>query len=103
MTWFTFTKCLRMLGVEHFEMEFTLHHLRKTSVHTLHVTLEDNFFESEKVWRLYRFGRNLPLQAKSIPPENLFPFTSVQWTPTAAETSDRRKSRYNKKGTAYRQ
>lgn len=48
MTWFTFTKCLRMLGVEHFEMEFTLHHLRKTSVHTLHVSLEDNFFESEK-------------------------------------------------------
>ena len=39
--------------------------------------------EREKV-----FGQNLPLQAKGIQPENLFPFTSVQWKPTAAETSD---------------
>ena len=52
--------------------------------------------ESEKVRRPYRFGKNLPLQAKGIQPENLFPFTSVQWRPTAAETSDWRKSRYNK-------
>ena len=26
--------------------------------------------------------------SERIQPENLFPFTSVQWTPTAAETSD---------------
>ncbi|WP_299094853.1 hypothetical protein [uncultured Bacteroides sp.] len=44
--------------------------------------------ESEKVRRPCRFGQNLPLQAKGIQPENLFPFTSVQWRPTAAETSD---------------
>ena len=43
--------------------------------------------ESEKVRRLCRFGQNLPLSER-IQPENLFPFTSVQWTPTAAETSD---------------
>ena len=34
--------------------------------------------ESEKVRRPCRFGQNLPLQVKSIQPENLFPFTSVQ-------------------------
>ena len=44
--------------------------------------------ESEKVRRPCRFGQNLPLQAKGIQPENLFPFMSVQWRPTAAETSD---------------
>ena len=62
-----------------------------------------DFIESEKVGRPCRFGQNLPLQAKRIQPENLSTFTSVQGRLTAAETSDRRKSRYNKKGTAYRQ
>ncbi|MBT1309525.1 hypothetical protein [Phocaeicola dorei] len=47
-----------------------------------------DFSESGKVRRLCRFGQNLPLRAKGIQPENLSPFTSVQWTPTAAETSD---------------
>lgn len=56
-----------------------------------------DFIESEKVGRPCRFGQNLPLQAKRIQPENLSTFTSVQGRLTAAETSDRRKSRYNKK------
>ncbi|MBS4808234.1 MAG: hypothetical protein KH071_10170 [Paraprevotella sp.] len=47
-----------------------------------------DFIESEKVGRPCRFGLNLPLRAKGIQPENLSPFTSVQWTLTAAETSD---------------
>ena len=50
-----------------------------------------DFIESEKG----RFGLNLP-PSERIQPENFFPFTSVQWTLSAAETSDRRKSR-NKK------
>ena len=45
------------------------------------------FTESEKVRRLCRFGQNLPLSER-IQPENLFPFTSVQWTMTATETND---------------
>lgn len=56
-----------------------------------------DFIESEKVGRPCRFGQNLPLRAKRIQPENLSPFTSVQGRLTAAETSDRRKSRCNKK------
>ncbi|UVR59975.1 hypothetical protein NXV70_17715 [Bacteroides fragilis] len=47
-----------------------------------------DFPESGKVRRRCRFGQNLPLRAKGIQPENLSPFTSVQWTLTAAETSD---------------
>ncbi|EEB26920.1 hypothetical protein BACDOR_00606 [Phocaeicola dorei DSM 17855] len=47
-----------------------------------------DFSERGKVRRLCRFGQNLPLRAKGIQPENLSPFTSVQWTLTAAETSD---------------
>lgn len=63
-----------------------------------------DFIESEKVGRPCRFGQNLPLLAKRIQPENLSPFTSVQGRPTAAETSDRRKSRdKNKRETAYSQ
>ncbi len=44
-----------------------------------------DFIESEKSDG--RFGQNLP-PSERILPENFFPFTSVQWTPTAAETSD---------------
>ena len=55
--------------------------------------------ESEKVWRLCRFGQNLPLSER-IQPENLFPFTSVQWTPTAAETLTEKSEKKDK--TAYR-
>lgn len=51
------------------------------------IEVSTDSIESEKVWRLCRFGQNLPLSER-IQPENLFPFTSVQWTPTAAETSD---------------
>lgn len=40
MTWYTFTKCLQMLGVEYMEIKFTLHHLRMTSIHTLQVPLD---------------------------------------------------------------
>lgn len=41
MTWYTFTKCLRMLGVEYLEIKFTLHHLRLKSLHTLRVSTEE--------------------------------------------------------------
>lgn len=51
------------------------------------IEVSTDSIESEKVRRLCRFGQNLPLSER-IQPENLFPFTSVQWTPTAAETSD---------------
>ena len=34
-----------------------------------------------------RFGQNLP-PTESIQPENLSPFTSVQWTLSATETND---------------
>ena len=51
------------------------------------IEVRTDSIESEKVRRLCRFGQNLPLSER-IQPENLFPFTSVQWTPTAAETSD---------------
>ena len=68
------------------------------------IEVSTDSIESEKVSRLCRFGQNLPLSeriqpenlfpftsvqfSERIQPENLFPFTSVQWTPTAAETSD---------------
>lgn len=48
MTWFTFTKCLRMLGVQYFEITFTLHHLRLVSKHTLRVPLSDEDFLGPK-------------------------------------------------------
>ena len=48
MTWFTFTKCLRMLGVQYFEITFTLHHLRLVSKHTLRVSLSDEDFLGPK-------------------------------------------------------
>ena len=51
------------------------------------IEVSTDSIESEKVRRLCRFGQNLPLTER-IQPENLFPFTSVQWKPTAAETSD---------------
>ena len=51
------------------------------------IEVRTDSIESEKVGRRCRFGQNLPLSER-IQPENLFPFTSVQWTPTAAETSD---------------
>ncbi|WP_169311426.1 hypothetical protein [Phocaeicola salanitronis] len=51
------------------------------------IEVSTDSIESEKVWRPCRFGQNLPLSER-IQPENLFPFTPVQWTPTAAETSD---------------
>ena len=47
------------------------------------IEVSTDSIESEKVSRLCRFGQNLPLSER-IQPENLFPFTSVQWTPTAA-------------------
>ena len=65
------------------------------------IEVSTDSIESEKVRRLCRFGQNLPLSER-IQPENLFPFTSVQWTPTAAETSDWRKSQKIKIKTAYR-
>ena len=51
------------------------------------IEVSTDSIESEKVRRLCRFGQNLPLSER-IQPENLFSFTPVQWTPTAAETSD---------------
>ena len=51
------------------------------------IEVSTDSIESEKVRRLCRFGQNLPLSER-IQPENLFPFTSVQGRPTAAETSD---------------
>lgn len=51
------------------------------------IEVSTDSIESEKVWWLCRFGQNLPLSER-IQPENLFPFTSVQWMSTAAETSD---------------
>ena len=51
------------------------------------IEVSTDSIEREKVWRLCRFGQNLPLSER-IQPENLFPSTSVQWTLTAAETSD---------------
>ena len=56
------------------------------------IEVSTDSIESEKVWRPCRFGQNLPLSER-IQPENLFPFTSVQWTPTAAETNGRRRQR----------
>lgn len=47
MTWYTFTKCLRMLGVEYLEIKFTLHHLRLKSLHTLRVSTEE--IEEEEI------------------------------------------------------
>ena len=41
------------------------------------IEVSTDSIESEKVWRLCRFGQNLPLSER-IQPENLFPFTSVQ-------------------------
>lgn len=43
------------------------------------IEVSTDFIESEKVRRLCRFVQNLP-PTESIQPENLFPFTSVQWT-----------------------
>lgn len=48
MTWFTFTKCLRVLKVESLEITFTFHHLRKTTTHILKVDLDDDFFSPTK-------------------------------------------------------
>lgn len=48
MTWYTFTKCLRVLSVEYFEIDFTLKHLRSTTMHRLKVKLDDSFFIDEK-------------------------------------------------------
>lgn len=48
MTWYTFTKCLRVIGVEYFEIEFKLHHLRMVSSHVLRVKLDDHFFLSDE-------------------------------------------------------
>ena len=42
------------------------------------IEVSTDSIESEKVRRLCRFGQNLPLSER-IQPENLFPFTSVQW------------------------
>ena len=41
------------------------------------IEVSTDSLESEKVWRLCRFGQNLPLSER-IQPENHFPFTSVQ-------------------------
>ena len=41
------------------------------------IEVSTDSLESEKVWRLCRFGQNLP-PSERIQPENLFPFTSVQ-------------------------
>ena len=51
------------------------------------IEVSTDSIESEKVSRLCRFGQNLPLSER-IQPETFSLFTSVQWTPTAAETSD---------------
>lgn len=51
--------------------------------------------EREVVQQLCRFKQNVPL-SECIQPENLFPFTAVQWMPTEAETSDWRKSQKKK-------
>ena len=51
------------------------------------IEVSTDSIESEKVRRLCRFGQNLPLSER-IHPENLFPFSSVQWTMTATETND---------------
>lgn len=48
MTLFTFTKCLRVIGVNEIQIKFTLHHLRRISVHTLTLTLKDDFFIKDK-------------------------------------------------------
>ena len=62
--------------------------LQQSPISSPPMEVSTDSIESEKVGRPCRFGQNLPLQAKGIQPENLFPFTSVQWMPTAAETSD---------------
>lgn len=47
MTWYTFTKCLKMLGVEYLEIKFTLHHLRLKSLHTIRVAMDKIDVEEE--------------------------------------------------------
>lgn len=51
------------------------------------IEVSTDSIEREKVRRLCRFVQNLPLSER-IQPENLFSFTSVQWTLTATETND---------------
>lgn len=48
MTWYTFTKCLRILGVEYLEIKFTFHHTRMQSMHTLRASLDDSFFNENE-------------------------------------------------------
>ncbi|WP_195280764.1 hypothetical protein [Parabacteroides johnsonii] len=60
---------------------------RQPPVSSLVHQVSTNSIESEKVRRLCRFGLNLPL-SEHIQPENLFSFTSVQWTMAATETND---------------
>ena len=48
MTWYTFTKCLRILGVEHLYIDFKLHQLRRVSQHFLQTVLDDSFFTDKK-------------------------------------------------------
>lgn len=45
MTWFTFTKCLRVLGVEKVDLNFKLKRPCGDSLHDISFELEDNFFE----------------------------------------------------------
>lgn len=51
--------------------------LIQSSISSPSIEVSTDSIESEKVWRLCRFGQNLPLSER-IQPENLFPFTSVQ-------------------------
>lgn len=47
MTWYTFTKCLRVLGTEHLSITFHLHQLRQISTHRLETTLDDSFYSGK--------------------------------------------------------
>lgn len=44
MTWYTFTKCLRVLGTDHLVIDFLLYQLRQTSQHSLQTVLDDSFY-----------------------------------------------------------
>lgn len=44
MTWYTFTKCLRVLGTDHLVIDFLLYQLRQTSQHSLQTVLDDGFY-----------------------------------------------------------
>lgn len=48
MTWYTFTKCLQVLGVEYMEIKFTLHHLRMNSIHLLTVPLNEKMLIADE-------------------------------------------------------